>query len=32
MYYEQVKEANVKNMGKKSGWCLQNTRLAFGIR
>ena len=31
MYYEQVKEANVKRMGKRKGWCLQNTRLAFGI-
>lgn len=31
MYYEQVKEANAKKMGKRKGWCLQNTRLAFGI-
>lgn len=31
MYYEQVKEANVKNMGKRKGFCLQNTRVAFGI-
>lgn len=31
MPYEQVRSANPNNMGKKSGWCLQNTRLAFGI-
>lgn len=31
IYYEQVKGANVKAMGKQKGWCLQNVRLAFGI-
>lgn len=31
IYYEQVKSANVKSMGKQKGWCLQNVRLAFGI-
>lgn len=31
MNFEQVKEANVSKMGRVKGWCLQNTRLAFGI-
>lgn len=29
--YQQVKNFNLKNMGTKAGWCLQNVRLAFGI-
>lgn len=31
-YYEQVTEANPSKMGKQKGWCLQNTRLAFGFK
>lgn len=31
MPYKQVKSFNIANMGKKSGWCLQNCRLGFGI-
>ena len=31
MYFEQVKQANAKKMGKRKGFCLQNTRVAFGI-
>ena len=31
-YWKQVKNANPNNMGTKKGWCLQNTRLAFGIK
>lgn len=31
MNFEQVREADVSKMGKVKGWCLQNTRLAFGI-
>lgn len=30
--YEQVIAADPKKMGKAKGWCLQNTRLAFGIK
>ena len=30
--YEQVLPADPKKMGKVKGWCLQNTRLAFGIK
>ena len=30
--YEQVIAADPKKMGKVKGWCLQNTRLAFGIK
>lgn len=29
--YEQVLPADPNKMGKQTGWCLQNTRLAFGI-
>lgn len=32
MSYEQVVPCNIKNMGKKKGWCLQNCRLAFGFK
>lgn len=31
-FYEQVAPCNIKNMGKKKGWCLQNCRLAFGFK
>lgn len=30
-YYEQTVKVNLKAMGTKKGWCLQNTRLVFGI-
>lgn len=30
--WTQVKSANPAKMGTKKGWCLQNTRLAFGIK
>lgn len=30
-YYEQTSSVNIKSMGKKKGWCLQNCRLVFGI-
>ncbi len=30
--YEQVLKFDPKKMGKKSGWCLQNCRLGFGIK
>lgn len=29
--YEQVSSVNIKAMGKKKGWCLQNCRLVFGF-
>lgn len=29
--WEQVKSFNVKKMGKRKGYCLQNVRLGFGI-
>ena len=32
MAYEQVLSANPKSMGTQKGWCLQNVRLAFGIK
>lgn len=31
MAYKQVKQFNLAKMGRKSGWCLQNVRLGFGI-
>ena len=31
MPYVQVRSFNPDKMGKRSGWCLMNTRLAFGI-
>lgn len=31
MSYTQVKNFTPSKMGKKAGWCLQNTRLGFGI-
>lgn len=31
MAWEQVKAFNLAKMGKEKGWCLKNTRLAFGI-
>ena len=31
MAWEQVKPFNLAKMGTKKGWCLQNTRLGFGI-
>lgn len=30
-YYEQTVNVDIKKMGTKKGWCLQNTRLVFGI-
>lgn len=32
LYYEQTVEGNPARMGKQKGWCLQNTRLAFGFK
>ncbi len=29
--YEQVSSVNIKAMGKRKGWCLQNCRLVFGF-
>ncbi len=29
--WKQIKSANPAKMGKQKGWCLKNTRLAFGI-
>lgn len=29
--YEQIVKVNLKAMGKKKGWCLQNCRLVFGF-
>ena len=31
MYFEQSVPVNIKNMGKRKGWCLQNCRLVFGF-
>lgn len=31
MSWKQIKNFNPASMGTKSGWCLQNTRLGFGI-
>lgn len=31
MSWQQIKSFNVNKMGTKSGWCLQNVRLGFGI-
>lgn len=31
-YFEQTVEANPAKMGTQKGWCLQNTRLAFGFK
>lgn len=31
MAYKQVKEFDIKKMGTKAGYCLQNVRLGFGI-
>lgn len=32
MYYEQSVPVDIKQMGKKKGWCLQNCRLVFGFK
>lgn len=32
MNYEQVAPVNIKAMGTKKGWCLQNCRLVFGFK
>lgn len=31
MVWTQVKQFNIKRMGKRAGWCLQNCREGFGI-
>ena len=32
MAWQQVKQFNIKQMGRKTDWCLQNCRLGFGIK
>ena len=31
MAWQQIKQFNIKRMGKRAGWCLQNCREGFGI-
>lgn len=32
MAWQQVKQFNIRQMGRKTDWCLQNCRLGFGIK